>query len=80
MQRALQSIFVGVLRPSHSFLRVCFHGAERLLVPLDGRLERPDLPQAEVRHIEPRRVWSTDDADELRAVAPVAHSFGRRGR
>jgi error-prone DNA polymerase len=55
-------------------------GTTNVVVDDVGRLERPDLPQAEVRHIEPRRVWSTDDADELRAVAPVAHSFGRRGR
>jgi error-prone DNA polymerase len=43
------------------------------------RLDRPDLPVADVRHIEPRKAWSTqeDDAD-LRAVAPAAHSFGRR--
>jgi hypothetical protein len=46
------------------------------------RLERPDLPRAEVRHIEPRRTWSTETQKEadLRAVAPAAHSFGRRGR
>jgi error-prone DNA polymerase len=55
-------------------------GNTNVLVDVVGRLERPDLPQAEVRHIEPRRAWSTDDTDELRAVAPVAHSFGRRGR
>jgi hypothetical protein len=45
------------------------------------RLERPDIPLGEIRHIEPRRAWSTDgerDGD-LRAVAPAAHSFGRRG-
>ncbi|HEY1597831.1 MAG TPA: error-prone DNA polymerase [Thermoleophilaceae bacterium] len=55
-------------------------GTTNVIVDIVGRLERPDLPQAEVRHIEPRRVWSNDDADELRAVAPVGHSFGRRGR
>jgi error-prone DNA polymerase len=44
------------------------------------RLERPDLPLGEVRHIEPRRVWSNDEsAGDLRAVVPVANSFGRRG-
>jgi error-prone DNA polymerase len=43
------------------------------------RLERPDLPLADVRHIEPRKAWSTqEDAADLRAVAPAAHSFGRR--
>nr|MBA2256950.1 hypothetical protein [Thermoleophilaceae bacterium] len=60
------------------------------------RLERPDQPLGEVRHIEPGRAWSTDersmdeirdgvaaadlDTRELSAVAPVGHSFGRRGR
>jgi error-prone DNA polymerase len=44
------------------------------------RLERPDVPLGEIRHIEPRRAWSTDeDGGDLRAVAPAAHSFGRRG-
>jgi error-prone DNA polymerase len=55
-------------------------GTTNVIVDVVSRLERPDLPQAEVRHIEPRRIWSNDDTDELRAVAPVAHSFGRRGR
>jgi error-prone DNA polymerase len=55
-------------------------GTTNVIVDVVARLDRPDLPQAEVRHIEPRRIWSNDDADELRAVAPVAHSFGRRGR
>jgi hypothetical protein len=53
------------------------------------RLERPDVPLGEVRHIEPRRAWSMEedvvrpwsdeDTGDLRAVAPAAHSFGRRG-
>ena len=43
------------------------------------RLERPDLPLADVRHIEPRKAWSTQEEADLRAVAPAAHSFGRRG-
>jgi error-prone DNA polymerase len=44
------------------------------------RLARPDMPLGEVRHIEPRRAWSTEeDAGNLRAVLPAAHSFGRRG-
>jgi error-prone DNA polymerase len=43
------------------------------------RLDRPGLPLADVRHIEPRKAWSTqEDAADLRAVAPAAHSFGRR--
>ena len=46
------------------------------------RLERPDLPRAEVKHIEPRRSWSTETQEEadLRAVVPAAHSFGTRAR
>ena len=54
-------------------------------------LAAPDQPQAEVRHIEPpveRETGraasvgspSTELAVELAAVAPAAHSFGRRGR
>jgi error-prone DNA polymerase len=44
------------------------------------RLDRPDLPLADVRHIEPRKAWSTqEDGADLRSVAPAAHSFGRRG-
>jgi error-prone DNA polymerase len=60
------------------------HRESTINVLVDGveRLERPDLPRAEVRHIEPRRAWSTetDEEAELRSVAPAAHSFGRRGR
>jgi error-prone DNA polymerase len=55
-------------------------GVTNILVSSVRRLERPDLPVGEVRHIEPRRVWSNDeDAGNLRAVVPAAHSFGRRG-
>jgi error-prone DNA polymerase len=93
-------------------------GVTNVVVSSVRRLERPDLPLGEVRHIEPRRTWSTEEdtpsalpaaagvADEagrtggerlarrravagatasddlaadLRAVAPHAHSFGRRG-
>jgi error-prone DNA polymerase len=61
-------------------------GTTNVVVDRVWRLERPDLPKAEVRHIEPRRIWSNDDragrfaaeTDDLRAVAPAAHSFGRR--
>ena len=56
-------------------------GVTNVVASAVRRLERPDLPVGEVRHIEPRRAWSTEtdrDAD-LRAVAPAAHSFGRRG-
>jgi error-prone DNA polymerase len=57
-------------------------GTTNVLVDRIERLERPDLPSAEVRHIEPRRAWSTETEEEadLRAVAPAGHSFGRRGR
>jgi hypothetical protein len=52
-----------------------------VLVDSIERLERPDLPSAQVTHIEPRRSWSTDEEEaDLRAVVPAGHSFGRRGR
>jgi error-prone DNA polymerase len=56
-------------------------GVTNIVVTAVRRLERPDIPLGEVRHIEPRRIWSTEeDANDLRAVVPAAHSFGRRGR
>jgi error-prone DNA polymerase len=71
-------------------------GVTNVVVSDLSRLECPDRPLGEVREIEPGRAWSTDDrrVDELRegaadgdlrardlgAVAPAAHSFGRRGR
>jgi error-prone DNA polymerase len=64
-------------------------GTINVLVDRIERLERPDLPSAKVKHIEPRRTWSGEAGEELpgaeeeadlRAVAPAAHSFGRRGR
>jgi error-prone DNA polymerase len=54
-------------------------GTINVVVDRIWRLDRPDLPQAEIRHIEPRRAWSTDEDANLRSVAPAAHSFGRRG-
>ncbi|MDQ3936637.1 MAG: error-prone DNA polymerase, partial [Actinomycetota bacterium] len=55
-------------------------GVTNVVATAVHRLERPDLPAGEIRHIEPRRAWSTDeDAGDLRAVVPTAHSFGRRG-
>jgi error-prone DNA polymerase len=55
-------------------------GVINVVAHMVKRLERPDLPLAEVRHIEPRKAWSTqEDGADLRAVAPAAHSFGRRG-
>jgi error-prone DNA polymerase len=45
------------------------------------RLQSPSARLAEVRHIEPpvERETGRDGADEVAAVAPRAHSFGRRG-
>ncbi len=44
-------------------------------------LERPDLPLAEVRQIEPAAERETGGRiADLGAVLPAAHSFGRRGR
>ena len=56
-------------------------GTVNVVVDRVARLERPDLPRADVRHIEPRRTWSSEAGEDvdLRAVAPAAHSFGRRG-
>jgi error-prone DNA polymerase len=55
-------------------------GTTNVLCSSVRRLERPDLPLGEVRNIEPRRVWSNDEsAGDLRAVVPMANSFGRRG-
>jgi error-prone DNA polymerase len=55
-------------------------GTTNVLCSSVRRLDRPDLPLGEVRHIEPRRAWSNDEAaGDLRAVVPAAHSFGRRG-
>jgi error-prone DNA polymerase len=54
-------------------------GVTNVVVSRIARLERPDLPVADVRHIEPPRTWSSEAGAELRAVAPAAHSFGRRG-
>jgi error-prone DNA polymerase len=55
-------------------------GTTNVLCTSVRRLERPDMPLGEVRHIEPRRIWSNDEADgDLRAVVPAANSFGRRG-
>ena len=58
-------------------------GATNVVVARMAVLERPDLPQAEVRTIEPppeRETGREAVVAELRAVAPAAHSFGRRGR
>jgi error-prone DNA polymerase len=60
-------------------------GVTNILVDEIGRLDRPDLPMGEVRHIEPKVRWSNERApgemstDDLRAVAPAGHAFGRRG-
>ncbi len=70
-------------------------GTTNIVVGDLRRLERPDQPLGKVRHIEPGRAWSTDERGmdeihdgeaaagstrDLGAVAPTAHSFGRRGR
>ncbi|HLM26708.1 MAG TPA: error-prone DNA polymerase [Thermoleophilaceae bacterium] len=57
-------------------------GVTNVLVDRISRLERPsDVPEATVKHIEPRRMWSTQPEEEssaqLRALAPAANSFGR---
>ncbi|MDQ3586972.1 MAG: DNA polymerase III subunit alpha [Actinomycetota bacterium] len=57
-------------------------GVTNILVDSIARLERPsEVPEATVKHIEPRRMWSTqpeeESAAQLRALAPAANSFGR---
>jgi error-prone DNA polymerase len=57
-------------------------GVTNVLVREVRRLERGDLPQAEVRHIEPRRTWSSEAGEgvssgDLAAAMPAANSFGR---
>ena len=58
-------------------------GVTNVLVSDVRRLERVDLPGAEIRHIEPRRIWSDEPEQDvearLRAVAPAGHRWGRRG-
>jgi len=45
------------------------------------RIERPDVPLAEVHTIEPSPARETGrEIGDLDAVLPAAHSFGRRGR
>jgi len=45
-------------------------GVTNVLVHDVRRLERGDLPSAEVRHIEPRRIWSTDSKDSASLPNP----------
>jgi error-prone DNA polymerase len=66
-------------------------GVTNVLVHDVQRLDRGDLPKAEIRHIEPRRTWSSESGEvvpgtpgarsaDLREVAPAANSFGRGRR
>ena len=58
-------------------------GIVNVLVHEVRRLERGDLPKAEVRHIEPTRTWSSEageDIGDLAAAMPAANSFGRGHR
>ena len=59
-------------------------GMINVVVDRIERLERPDLPRAEVRHIEPRRTWSTNQEEaDLRAVVArrrTASGGGASGR
>ena len=58
-------------------------GVTNVLVHDVRRLERVDLPGAEIHHIEPQRAWSSEEDEDvesrLRAVAPAGHRWGRRG-
>jgi error-prone DNA polymerase len=60
-------------------------GVQNVVATRLEALHRPDLPGAEVRHIEPPSERETGrDAEpslaDVGAVMPAAHSFGRRGR
>ena len=65
-------------------------GTTNVVVEHIAGLERPDLPLADVKHIEPPAGRETGRPEEpaiaaaaagdLRAVLPAPHSFGRRGR
>ncbi|MGI8844694.1 MAG: DNA polymerase III subunit alpha [Thermoleophilaceae bacterium] len=66
-------------------------GVTNVVVHDVQRLDRGDLPHAEIRHIEPRRTWSSESGEvvpgtpgakvsDLREVAPAANSFGRGRR
>jgi hypothetical protein len=65
-------------------------GTTNVVVERIAALERPDLPLAEVKQIEPppgRETGRPEEpaiaaaaAGDLRAVLPAPHSFGRRGR
>jgi error-prone DNA polymerase len=59
-------------------------GTLNIVVEQIRGLDRPDLPRAEVRTIEPPAGRETGREEpaiaDLRAVVPVPHSFGRRGR
>ena len=70
------AVVVGRLERRENVLNVVADSVERLSVPADA-------PGGQVRHIEPPAHRETGreptDARELAAVAPKAHSFGRRG-
>ena len=63
-------------------------GTTNVLVDRIEGVERPDLPHADVKHIEPpadretgrEREELAAAAGDLRAVLPSPHSFGARGR
>ena len=54
-------------------------GTTNVLVDRIERLERPDLPRAEIRHIEPRRVWSSEAGEGVLGAGEAVWR-GRRGR
>jgi len=55
-------------------------GVTNIVASTVARLERPDLPVGEVRHIEPRRVWSNDEAAGDLRVAAGMSAEGGNGR
>ena len=56
-------------------------GTTNVLVDRIERLERPDLPRAKVTHIEPRRVWSSEERRTGCGAEPRANgALGAAGR
>jgi len=47
-------------------------GTVNVVVDRIERLERPDLPRAQITHIEPRRTWSSEAGEELPAAASAS--------
>jgi len=54
-------------------------GVTNILCDAVRRLERPDLPLGEIRHIEPGRVWSSEAGEGRDVPERVAAAAGGGG-